>query len=88
LIHEVSILASGTYQPAFQAFAAKYHTSTAQLAELASQAKPRLLILYHASIFERPAVGGPQTRLPGELLQEMLSRYSGHVVVGRDLDVY
>jgi ribonuclease BN (tRNA processing enzyme) len=88
LIHEVSILASGTYQPAFQAFAAKYHTSTAQLAELASQAKPRLLILYHASIFERPAVGGPQTRLPGDLLQEMMSRYSGHVVVGRDLDVY
>src|SRR2546425_1994638 len=88
LIHEVSTLASGTYQPAFQAYAARYHTSTAQLAELASQAKPRLLILYHASIFERPAVGGPQTRLPGELLQEMVSRYSGHVVVGRDLDVY
>src|ERR1700716_629407 len=87
LIHEVSILASGTYQPAFQAFAARYHTTTAQLAGLASQAKPRLLILYHASIFERPAVGGPQTQLPGELLQEMVSRYSGHVVVGRDLDV-
>src|SRR5204862_8245338 len=88
LIHEVSIMASGTYPPAFQAYEAKYHTSTAQLAELASQAKPRLLILYHASIFERPAVGGPQTRLPGELLEEMVSRYSGHVVVGRDLDVY
>src|SRR5207244_12541499 len=50
LIHEVSILASGTYQPAFQAFAAKYHTSTAQLAELANQDKPGLLILYHPSL--------------------------------------
>jgi ribonuclease BN (tRNA processing enzyme) len=88
LIHEVSILASGTYAPAFQKFAAKYHTSTAQLADLASKAKPKLLILYHASIFERPAVGGPQAKLPGELLQEMVLRYSGHVVVGRDLDVY
>lgn len=88
LIHEVSILESGTYAAAFQKFAAKYHTSTTQLAELASKAKPKLLVLYHASIFERPGVGGPQTKLPGELLEEMVARYSGHVVVGRDLDVY
>src|SRR5882762_3023878 len=40
LIHEVSIMASGTYQPAFQAYAAKYHTSTAQLAKLATPADP------------------------------------------------
>jgi ribonuclease BN (tRNA processing enzyme) len=30
-----------------QAFAGMYHTSTAQLAELAAQAKPKLLVLYH-----------------------------------------
>jgi len=31
----------------FQPFAAKHHTTTAQLAKLAGRAKPRLLILYH-----------------------------------------
>ena len=77
LIHEANTLAWLAKRPTtFQAFAAKYHTTTAQLADLAAQAKPRLLILYHAS-------GSPD-----ELLQEMIGRYPGHVVVGRDLDVY
>ncbi len=61
----------------FQRFAAKYHTTTAQLAELAQQAKPRLLILYHYSSLS-----------PEELFDDMLARYSGHFVIGRDLDVY
>ena len=41
---------------AMESFASKYHTSTAQLAELATQAKPRLLILYHHAIALRPDV--------------------------------
>src|SRR5262249_31642969 len=45
LIHEGMPLSSlATFPPAFQAFAAKYHTTTAQLAELAVKAKPQLLI--------------------------------------------
>jgi len=60
---------------------------TAQLAELATKAKPRLLILYHASIALRPAVN-PRASSPAALLDEMSSRYAGAVVVGRDLDVY
>lgn len=61
----------------FQKFSAKYHTTTTELADLAREAKPRLLVLYHYN------------SLPSEdLLGEMLARYSGHVVVGRDLDVY
>ncbi|MFI5008618.1 MAG: MBL fold metallo-hydrolase, partial [Solirubrobacterales bacterium] len=61
----------------FQKFSAKYHTTTTELCELAREAKPRLLVLYHYN------------SLPSEdLLGEMLARYSGHVVVGRDLDVY
>jgi len=87
LIHEVNTLASLAKRPEFQPFAAKYHTNTAQLAELASRAKPRLLILYHHSIVLRPAVN-PLSSSPGELLAEMTARYSGHVVVGRDLDIY
>ena len=70
----------------FQAFAAKYHTSTEQLAELASKSKPKLLVLYHASLSLRPAVDTERST-PATLLQEM-SAYAGHVVVARDLDVY
>jgi len=45
--------------------------------ELARQAKPKLLILYHYSGLSRE-----------ELFDDMLARYSGHFVIGRDLDVY
>jgi len=58
-----------------------------QLAELASKAKPRLLIIYHASIVLRPGLR-PQASSHEELLKEVLSGYSGEVVVARDLDVY
>ena len=88
LIHEVNTLEALSKRDArFQAFAAKYHTSTAQLAELAGQAKPRLLVLYHHSITLRPGVA-TSASTPGELLREMSARYSGQFVVGRDLDVY
>ncbi len=53
------------------------HTSTPQLAELARKAKPRLLILYHYSGLSRE-----------ELFDDMIARYAGHFVVGRDLDAY
>jgi ribonuclease BN (tRNA processing enzyme) len=69
----------------FQAYAAQFHTTTAQLTELAKQAKPRLLILYHASLSLRSAVDAERST-PATLLVEM-SQYPGHVVVGRDLDV-
>ena len=61
----------------FQRFAAKYHSTTVQLADLARLAKPRLLIIYHYSSLS-----------PEELFNDMLARYSGHFVIGRDLDVY
>lgn len=48
LIHEVNTLESLAKRPQFQPFAAMYHTNTEQLAELATKAKPKLLILYHA----------------------------------------
>ncbi len=87
LIHEVLTLEWLAKRPDFQNYASKYHTSTVQLAELATKAKPGLLILYHASISWRPAVDRVRST-PAELLHEMTSRYSGHAVVGRDLDVY
>ena len=91
LIHEVNTLTAVAARPlTFQAFAARYHTSTEQLAELASKAKPGLLVLYHASIVVRPGVrpNFPANSSVEELLNEMQSRYAGKVVVARDLDVY
>jgi ribonuclease BN (tRNA processing enzyme) len=78
LIHEAHTPAWLATRPdTFQRFAAKYHTTSTQLAELARQAKPRLLILYHYSGLSRE-----------ELFDDMLTHYSGHFVIGRDLDVY
>ena len=54
---------------------------------MASKAKPHLLIIYHASIVIRPGLR-PQASSPEQVLKEVLSGYSGEVVVGRDLDVY
>jgi len=86
LIHEVLSLEGLARRPAeFQSFASKYHTTTAQLAELASQAKPRLLIIYHVA---SRSSANPQGSTIGQILGEVSSRYSGTVVVGRDLDVY
>jgi len=76
LIHEALIPAwLATRPPTFQRFAAKYHTTTAQLADLARQAKPKLLIIYHAMT-------------PDEMFADMSKRYSGQFVVSRDLEVY
>src|SRR5215813_10877658 len=89
LIHEARTLAFLAARPAmFQAFAGMYHTSTPQLAELATKAKPKLLVLYHASITLRPVINPSARRAsssPEELLDEMQSRYGGRVVVARDL---
>jgi len=87
LIHEVLTQEFLAKHPERQKYSSQAHTNTTQLADLATQAKPHLLILYHASISSRPAVDDERSR-PEELLGEMMSRYSGHVVVGRDLDVY
>ena len=78
LIHEAHTPAWLATRPDFfQRFSAKYHTTTPELAELARQAKPRLLILYHYSSLS-----------PEELIGDMLALYAGHFVVGRDLDVF
>lgn len=86
LIHEVLTLEWLAKRRDFQGYAAQHHTTTAQLVELATKAKPRLLILYHASLSLRPSVDSERST-PAALLNEM-SQYAGRVVVGRDLDVY
>jgi ribonuclease BN (tRNA processing enzyme) len=70
-----------------RAYVAKYHTTTEQLAELAAKAKPGLLVLYHNPITLRPE-NRPLASTPDDLLQEISTRYSGRVAVGRDLDIF
>src|SRR5438094_5641227 len=70
LIHEVrSLEGLAKRPPAFQRFASKYHTTSAQVAELATQARPRLLIVHHHAIALRPEVN-PAASSPAELLSE------------------
>lgn len=87
LIHEVLTEEWLAKRPDFTAYASRFHTTTSQLADLARQAKPGLLILHHASISWRPAVDSARSR-PETLLREIRAKYSGAVVVGRDLDVW
>jgi ribonuclease BN (tRNA processing enzyme) len=86
LVHEVLTQEWLDRRPDFRAYAAQFHTTTAQLTELARQAKPRLLVLSHTSLSLRPAVDSERST-PARMLAEM-SGYTGQVVVGRDLDVY
>jgi ribonuclease BN (tRNA processing enzyme) len=53
LIHEVLTLEWLVKRPDFQNYASKFHTSTLQLAELATKAKPGLLILPRLTLFVR-----------------------------------
>ena len=80
-------------------FGAKNHTTSEQLAALATKAKPGLLIVYHAWISWWPTIApsgnqpvvlttGELHSSPDVLQREIGSRYSGNFVVGRDLDVY
>jgi ribonuclease BN (tRNA processing enzyme) len=100
LIHETRAMEMFNNLPAERrAFGAKNHTTSEQLAALAVRAKPGLLIIYHAWISWRPtiapSVNQPVALTTGEfhsspdvLQKEIGSRYSGHFVIGQDLDVY
>ncbi|MEZ4728322.1 MAG: GNAT family N-acetyltransferase [Caldilineaceae bacterium] len=80
LIHEVySVRGFATRPPVWQQYHRHVHTSAHELAELASAARPGLLVLIHQLFW-----GVPED----ELLAEVRARYDGPVVSGRDLDVY
>ena len=100
LIHEVRTLELFSNLPEERrSFGSKNHTTSEQLAALATKAKPRLLIAYHGWIARGPSVvpSGEQPVVlttggfhssPDAHQKEIASRYSGHFVIGRDLDVY
>ena len=73
-----------TYTPstlpaARQAYHSQAHTSATQLGDIATRARPGLLILTHQLFF-----GVTEEKL----LSEVRSHYNGRVVSAHDLDIY
>ena len=80
LIHEVySTAGFARRPPEWQKYHSNFHTSSKELAEIASKARPKLLVLYHQLFW-----GTTEE----ELLKEVQQYYNGKVVSGRDLDIY
>ena len=92
LIHEVYTQASfDLVSPEWKQYRLAYHTSSKELAEIATKAKPGLLILYHRA---NPGCDQARTKKCREagseeqLLKEVRQAYSGKVVAGHDLEIY
>ena len=82
LLHEVypsSAISPDSAPPSLKAYATAFHTSTEELAAIASRAKPKLLVLYHELFY-----GVSE----GELLRLVREHYKGAVVSAHDLDVF
>lgn len=77
LIHEVySSEGFKKREESWQKYHSRMHTSSVQLAEIASNVKPGLLVLYHQLYF------GKSDEF---MLSEITDRYSGRVISGKDL---
>lgn len=63
----------------WQAYHQYAHTLTTELAELAQQAQPKRLVLYHVLHYAAPIEG---------VVDEVKAHYDGDVVLANDLDVY
>jgi len=79
LVHEVQSSAGlAKRDPAWHAYHEAVHTTTNQLAEIASRVQPQLLVLTHVLL---------HGETPERLLDEIRVGYDGEVVLGADLDV-
>jgi ribonuclease BN (tRNA processing enzyme) len=80
LVHEVYSKTGFARRPEeWQKYHSRYHTSSTELAELASRAKPRLLVLYHQLYWGTS---------DDDLRKEVQAAYPGMVISGRDLGIY
>ena len=80
LIHEVySATGLAKRTTDWQAYHSTYHTSGPDVARVANQVHPKLLILYHELPFGQPA---------GEILAEVTHDYAGKVIEAEDLGIY
>jgi ribonuclease BN (tRNA processing enzyme) len=86
MIHECYSLASyEKVTPEWQEFRRTHHTSTRELAEIATETAPGLLVLYH-----RANAGGGEANpnAEQEMIDEVRQFYRGPVVTGHDLDIF
>ncbi len=80
LIHEVySQTGFLKRTPDWQKYHSSFHTSSRELAEIATKSKPGLLILYHQLFWGTSEA---------DLLSEIRQGYNGKIVSGHDLDIY
>ncbi|MEQ8563004.1 MAG: MBL fold metallo-hydrolase [Cytophagales bacterium] len=80
LLHEVYSKSKYDLKDDFwKKYHAKNHTSTYELAKIATEATPELLILYHILSW-----GATDE----SILKEIKDHYKGKVVLGKDLDIY
>jgi ribonuclease BN (tRNA processing enzyme) len=92
LVHEVYTQASfDMVSPDWKQYRLASHTSSKELAEIATKAKSALLILYHRANPGCDQARTQECRQAGseeQLLKEVRQAYSGRVVAGHDLDIY
>lgn len=80
LVHEVySATQFATRSPEWQAYHRQSHTSTLELADIAEQTQPKLLILVHQLFW-----GADEN----DIMNEIKQHYQGITVSGNDLDVF
>lgn len=80
LIHEVYSVKGLARRPKeWQNYHKKVHTSTLELAKIASVVQPKLLVLYHQLFW------GTSDE---ELINEIKEIYTGKVISGKDLDIF
>jgi ribonuclease BN (tRNA processing enzyme) len=80
LVHEVYSAERFRTRPAeWRQYHAAYHTSTEQLADIATRARPKLLVLYHQLYWGDD---------DASLVRQVQAKYRGNVVSARDLGVY
>ena len=83
LLHEVySEMGYRESPEAWRAYSKAFHTTTTELAALATRAKPKALILYHQMYFARPR------DTERTLMAELRALYKGRVISARDLDIW
>lgn len=80
LIHEIYCKAKYDEKNEFwKKYHALNHTSTYELANIANEAKPKMVVLYHILFW-----GATEE----QLLNEIAKTYNGKVICGKDLDIY
>ena len=80
LVHEAySEVGLKTRALPWQKYHAAFHTSSSDVARIARETKPKIVVLHHLVLSGQP---------PEQVLREVTAGYTGKVVIGQDLEVY